>query len=105
MIIGIAFSLLSCLWNTAGYHIVSDGETSEKMRQLGLMPYYAVHFLFRSLCMAAFFIYWQVTNLIVLQLAVNLQEFSVFIFFVPIFFNMRLTKKTYRSVSSRKLSE
>ena len=91
LVIGLISSLLNLLWDVTIYHIVSgfemiyhnkkplpwlnyhtvsDGEDSNFKRQLTLTPYYFVHFAFRSLAIATFFIYMKVSfdnlNLMVL---------------------------------------
>jgi hypothetical protein len=74
--------------------VLSDGEVSNTKRQLSLVPYYAIHFLFRSLSMATFWIYWRVSKQVLYRTA-TLQEWAIFTFFLPVFFNMKLTRQTY----------
>ena len=59
LVIGLISSLLNLLWDVTLYHVVSDGKQSHFWRQIQLMPYYLVHFAFRSLALVTFFIYWK----------------------------------------------
>ena len=74
LVLGLLSSLLNMLWDITLYHVISDGQEQDIKRQLKMLPYYFVHFAFRSLSLATFFIYWRVTsnvnnlnNVIVLQ--------------------------------------
>ena len=57
LVFGLISSLLNLLWDVTIYHIVSDGKPSDCKRQIKLVPYYLVHYAFRSLAIATFFIY------------------------------------------------
>ena len=121
LVIGLISSLLNLLWDVTIYHIVSgfemiyhnkkplpwlnyhtvsDGEDSNFKRQLTLTPYYFVHFAFRSLAIATFFIYMKVSfenlNLIDLIFALIYQEWAILLMFFLVFFNMWLTRHTYK---------
>ena len=118
LVIGLISSLLNLLWDVTIYHIVSgfeiirkplpwknyhtvsDGEDSNFKRQLTLTPYYFVHFAFRSLAIATFFIYMKVSfeNLTLIALIFDFiyQEWAILLMFFLVFFNMWLTGHTYK---------
>merc|ERR1712012_1486738 len=81
MLIGLFSSLLGLLYNISEYHVLCDGHEPNVVRQLRTMPYYSVHFLFRSFTFAMFFIYWR--------------EMTVPAFIFLCLFNMWLTRNTY----------
>ena len=58
--IGMLSSLLNMLWDITLYHVILDGKEQDVKWQLKLLPYYGVHFAFRSITLATFFIYWKV---------------------------------------------
>ena len=60
LLIGMLSSLLNMLWDITLYHVILDGKEQDLKWQLKLLPYYGVHFAFRSITMATFFIYWKV---------------------------------------------
>lgn len=62
LVMGLISSLLNLLWDVTLYHVVSDGKPSNFWRQIKLMPYYLVHFAFRSLALVTFFIYWKASS-------------------------------------------
>ena len=62
-VLGLMSSLASFLWDITNYHVLSVGVDSDWKSQIRLLPYYSVHFVFRTFCMAAFFIYWRVSLL------------------------------------------
>ena len=62
LVFGMFSSLLNMLWDITLYHVISDGEEQNIKRQSKLLPYYFVHFAFRSCALATFFIYWKVIS-------------------------------------------
>ena len=62
LVMGLISSLLNLLWDVTLYHVVSDGKPSNFWHQIKLMPYYLVHFAFRSLALVTFFIYWKASS-------------------------------------------
>merc|ERR1719430_3071038 len=72
--------MISC-YNLQRYHVLCDDSETNIPRQLKLMPYYSVHFFFRSFTFAMFFIYWR--------------ESSVSVFIALWLLNTFLTRKTY----------
>ena len=62
LVFGMFSSLLNMLWDITLYHVISDGEEQNLKRQSKLLPYYLVHFAFRSFALATFFIYWKVIS-------------------------------------------
>jgi len=81
MLIGLFSSLLGFLYNMSEYHVLCDDHEPNVCRQLKLMPYYSVHFLFRSFTFAMFWIYWR--------------EMTIPTFIFLCLLNMWLTRHTY----------
>ena len=63
LVLGLLSSVLNMLWDITLYHVISDGQEQDIKRQLKMLPYYLVHFAFRSLRLATFFIYWRVYDI------------------------------------------
>ena len=63
LVLGLLSSLLNMLWDITLYHVISDGQEQDIKRQLKMLPYYFVHFAFRSFSLATFFIYWRVNHI------------------------------------------
>jgi len=59
MLTGLLSSLIGFTYNICEYHVLCDDSETDIPRQLKLMPYYSVHFIFRSFTFAMFFIYWR----------------------------------------------
>jgi len=81
LVLGMFSSLLNMLWDITLYHVVSDGEEQNIKKQSKLLPYYLVHFFFRSFALATFFIYWK--------------HLACVIVLLMVLFNMWLTWHTY----------
>jgi len=81
MLVGLFSSLIGFIYNICEYHVLCDDSETNIPRQLKLMPYYSVHFIFRSFTFAMFFIYWR--------------EASVTIFIGLWLLNTFLTRRTY----------
>eukprot|EP00092_Neocalanus_flemingeri_P007823 GFUD01008444.1.p1 GENE.GFUD01008444.1~~GFUD01008444.1.p1 ORF type:complete len:475 (-),score=107.10 GFUD01008444.1:89-1513(-) len=80
---GIVLSFCAFLYTVTEYHILLDGKVSQHKRQLKLAPFFTVNFLFRSLTLSLFWVYWKVPALIAC---------------VPLWLsNMWLTRKTLLS--------
>ena len=53
-------SIVSLMANCAEYHVLYDSLDTNFRRQAKLMPYYGVHFLFRSFTIAILYITYRV---------------------------------------------
>ena len=62
-VFGIALSFCTFLFAVSEYHILLDGKVSQPKRQLKLAPFFTVNFLFRSLTISLFWVYWKVHDL------------------------------------------
>jgi len=83
MLGGLLGSFGSFIYNMSEYHVLSDNVPKDVCRQLKLMPYYSIHFLFRSFTCSMFFIYWRYNACLTV--------------IVVMAFNMWLTKRTYQT--------
>ena len=60
-VVGLLSSLLSFLWHATDYHVLIDGESRlNVLRQLKLLPFYALHLIFRAFMTSLIFTYWKV---------------------------------------------
>ena len=59
-IAGLLSSVVSFMANCAEYHVLYDSLDTDFQRQAKLMPYYGVHFLFRSFTIAILYITYRV---------------------------------------------
>ena len=64
-------SFCAFLYTATEYHILLDGMVSQHKRQLMLVPFFTVNFLFRSLTLSLCWVYWKVNYL-------NLPQFIEF---------------------------
>ena len=58
MLMSLLMSFISFLWNVAEYHVLYEDNKTNFWKQILLMPYYTSHFLFRSITIASFHIYF-----------------------------------------------
>ena len=73
MLLALLVCFLSFLWNVAEYHVLYEDNKTNFCQQILLMPYYASHFLFRSITIASFHIYFYS------KVVMNINVRSVFI--------------------------
>jgi len=83
MLVGLFGSFGSFIYNMSEYHLLSDNVPKDLRRQVKLMPYYSIHFLFRSFTYSMFFVYWR--------------YYACVTVFMVMAFNMWLTKRTYET--------
>jgi hypothetical protein len=64
-VVGILLSFCAFLYTVTEYHILLDGLVSQHKRQIKLVPFFTVNFLFRSLALSLFWVYWKVIYMII----------------------------------------
>jgi len=86
MLVGLIGSFGSFVYNMSEYHILSDNvpiAPKDIGRQLKLMGYYSIHFLFRAYTYSLFFVYWRYLACLTIP--------------VVMAFNTWLTHRTYKT--------